>query len=103
MRRAESVLLIFLMTLPLFAATARKKPRSIAPPALAHPTALFLSELSAEGSRQVTFKALAVGTRFFFEEQSGVTVYRFVDGQYVREAFHAGLRLPSVLKRYSQH
>lgn len=74
---------------------------SIAPPTVAHPIALFLNELSNQGKRQVTFRANAMGTRFFFEESSGVTVYRFVNGEYVREAFLAGAKLSTAMKRYA--
>ena len=78
-----------------------KKAAPMAPPAVAHPIALFLNELSKEGKRQVTFRANATGTRFFFEEAAGVTVYRFVDGQYVREAFLSGAKLSGAMKRYA--
>ena len=78
-----------------------KKAAPIAPPAVAHPIALFLNDLSNQGKRQVTFRANATGTRFFFEEPSGVTVYRFVNGQYVREAFLAGAKLSGAMKRYA--
>jgi len=78
-----------------------KKAAPIAPPAVAHPIALFLSDLSNEGKRQVTFRANAMGTRFFFEEPAGVTVYKFVDGQYVKEAFLAGAKLSGAMKRYA--
>lgn len=81
------------------AAPPKKTP--IAPPAIAHPIALFLSELSNDGTRQVTFRANAMGTRFFFEESGGVTVYRFVEGQYVREAFLRGAKLSGAMKRYA--
>ena len=90
----------------LFVGAAPK--RKVAPPALvapaevAHPMALFLRQLSNDGARQVSFRATAVGTRFFLEESSGVTVYRFVGGRYVREEFLAGVRLPAALKKYSR-
>lgn len=78
-----------------------KKAVPIAPPAVGHPIALFLNELSKEGKRQVTFRANAMGTRFYFEEPAGVTVYRFENGQYVREAFLAGTKLSGAMKRYA--
>jgi len=92
--------LVLLATISMTAAP--KKAAPIAPAAVAHPIALFLNELSNDGKRQVTFKASAVGTRFFFEESAGVTVYRFANGQYVKETFLAGTKLPSVMKRYAQ-
>ena len=80
---------------------APPKNTPIAPPSVAHPIALFLSELSNEGKRQVTFRANAMGTRFFFEEPAGVTVYRFVEGHYVKEAFLRGAKLSGAMKRYA--
>jgi hypothetical protein len=82
------------------ATKAAPKPSPIAPTAVAHPIALFLNQLSNDGKRQVTFKASAIGTRFYFEEPAGVTVYRFENGQYVKEAFLAGAKLPTAMKRY---
>ena len=63
--------------------------------------ALFLKQLSKDGTRQVTFRATAMGTRFFFEETSGVTVYKFHSGRYVREEFLRGYRLAAAVKKYS--
>lgn len=79
---------------------AAKKPAPVAPEAISHPIALFLTDLSNDGKRQVTFRASALGTRFFFEETSGVTVYRFENGRYVKEKFLPGARLASAMKRY---
>jgi hypothetical protein len=90
------------LLLLLFVAATPTKPAAVAPPAIPHPIALFLSDLSRQGKRQVTFKASAVGTHFFFEEQSGVTVYRFVNGQYVKESFLAGAKLPVAMKRFAK-
>jgi len=92
------VLLIVLAALPL--AGAPKKSSPVAPSNVAHPIALFLDQLSNNGRKQITFKASAVGTRFFFEEPSGVTVYQFVNGEYVKESFMAGSKLGSAMKRY---
>ena len=91
-------LLVLLVAMSVSGAT---KKAVVAPPAIAHPVALFLNDLSVGGKRQVTFKASAVGTRFFFEEASGVTVYRYADGQYVKERFLAGAKLSSAVKRYA--
>ena len=101
MRRLAILLLI--AALPLAGAPAKKKaPAPVAPPAVAHPIALFLNELSNDGKRTVTFKASAMGTRFYFEEPAGVTVYRFNNGQYVKETFLAGAKLPGAMKRFAK-
>jgi hypothetical protein len=92
------VLLIVLAALPL--AGAPKKSSAVAPSLVPHPIAMFLDQLCNNGKKQITFKASAVGTRFFFEEPSGVTVYRFVNGEYVKESFLAGSKLGSAMKRY---
>lgn len=76
-------------------------PAPVAPTEIAHPMALFLKQMSTNGTRQVTFRATATGTRFFFEEPSGVTVYRFHGGRYVREEFLRGYRLATATKKYS--
>jgi hypothetical protein len=80
--------------------TAAPKKAVIAPAEVEHPIAMFLNQLSNSGKRQVTFKASAIGTRFFFEEPAGVTIYRFVNGKYVKERFLAGAKLASAMKRY---
>ena len=98
MKRAFITLLL-IATIALTAAP--KKPAPIAPAAVDHPIALFLNQLSNSGKRQVTFKASAIGTRFFFEETSGVTVYRFEGGKYVKEKFLPGSKLPAAMKRYA--
>ena len=98
--RKLAVFVVLLAALSALGAPAKSKPKPIAPDAVAHPIALFLSELSREGKRTVTFKASAVGTRFFFEEPTGVTVYRFDNGRYVKEKFLPGARLASAMKRY---
>jgi hypothetical protein len=107
--RKLAVLLLFLA---LSVSGATKKPpaksapktppATICPETIPHPVALFLGTLSKEGTRQVTFKAAAIGTRFFFEEPKGVGVYRFVDGSYIREDFLRGTTLPKVMKRYAK-
>ena len=102
--RKLAVVALLLAALTLTAAPAKKKttPRAAAPDAVPHPIAMFLGTLSQQGSRQVTFKATAVGTRFFFEEPAGVTVYRFNSGQYVKEEFVRGGTLPRVVRRYEK-
>ena len=90
----------------MVAAAPKKKtapapaPVVIAPASVDHSMALFLRELSKDGTRQVTFRATAIGTRFFLEETAGVTVYRFQNGRYVKEDFLRGARLAAALKRY---
>lgn len=99
----RTLVLLLLITTASIAGAPKKpapKPSPIAPTAVAHPIALFLNQLSNDGKRQVTFKASAIGTRFYFEEPAGVTVYRFDNGQYVKEAFLAGAKLPTAMKRY---
>jgi hypothetical protein len=88
----------------MVAASPKKKavPQPAAPDAVPHPVALFLGTLSREGARQVTFRATAVGTRFFVEEPVGVTVYRFDKGQYVKQDFIRGITLKTAVKRYER-
>jgi hypothetical protein len=102
--RKLPLLLLLVLLLTLGAAPKKKSPPPVpvAPADIAHPMALFLKQLSKDGTRQVTFRATAVGTRFFFEETTGVTVYRFQGGKYVREAFLRGVRLPAAVKRYAK-
>jgi hypothetical protein len=107
--RRSAVLLSLLATLSLSAAApkrtpaapARKPPATVAPLALTHPIAQFLRSLSNDGRRPVTFKATAVGMRFFFEETTGVTVYRFEKGEYIKEEFLRGSTLAKAVKRYA--
>ncbi|HUP61695.1 MAG TPA: hypothetical protein VNA69_14890 [Thermoanaerobaculia bacterium] len=92
------------LALATVSATPTKKkasPAPVAPAILPHGHALFLTDLSNDGRRQVVFRANAAGTRFFFEEPSGVTVYRFQSGQYVKEEFLAGARLAAATKKYA--
>lgn len=65
-----------------------------------HPVAMFLSTLSSGGKQKVTFKAVASGTHFFFEESAGVTVYVFDGSGYRKETFLKSATLGSALKRY---
>jgi hypothetical protein len=102
MKRVLIALLLLIASVSI-AAPAKKKPKTpatVAPVAVPHPIALFLNQLSNEGKRQVTFRASALGTRFYFEESSGVTIYQFVDGQYVKEIFLPGVNLGIAMKRY---
>jgi hypothetical protein len=97
------VVLAIALALSVTAAPAKKKaPASVAPDAVPHQIALFLGSLCNEGSRPVTFKARALGVRFFFEEPTGVTVYRFEKGRYVREKVLRGFTLERAVKRYAK-
>jgi hypothetical protein len=97
MRRLLALSLLLALSV---SAAPKKSPPRIAPEEVGHPIALFLSSLSKDGARSVTFKATAVGTRFFFEESTGVTVYRFADGHYVKETFLRGAKLKSAIRKY---
>ena len=100
--RRSVVLLLFVLTISMPAATPKRStPSSAAPSALPHPIAQVLRSMSNDGRRTVTFKATAVGTRFFFEEPAGVTVYRFEKGEYVKDQFIRGTTLPKAVKRFA--
>ncbi|HYC58214.1 MAG TPA: hypothetical protein VEK79_01480 [Thermoanaerobaculia bacterium] len=100
--RTTAVLLL-LMTLTVAAATPKKKtPAIIAPDDVPHSIAQFMRSLSRDGARSVTFKATSTGQRFFFEEAAGVTVYRYKNGHYVREAFLLNVKLATAVKRYAK-
>ena len=94
---------VIVLALTLVAATPKKKAPTLpaAPDVVPHSVALFLGSLSRDGARQVTFRATAIGTRFFVEEPTGVTVYRFDNGQYVKEEFVRGTTLAKVTKKYA--
>ncbi len=96
-------LAVLAMVGALSMSAAPPKPRAalVAPDTLPHSMALFLGGLSEEGGRQVTFKARAHGIRFFFEEPTGVTVYRFERGKYVKEEFLRDFTLERAVKRHA--
>ena len=100
MRKVVGLLLV--AALSVSAAPSKKSPPSVAPDAVPHQIALFLGSLCNEGGRQVTFKARAHGLRFFFEEPTGVTVYRFDKGRYVKEEVLRGFTLERAVRRYAQ-
>jgi hypothetical protein len=98
-----------LLLLALFASMtllgAPKKPpapKVVAPETLAHPNAMFLASLSNGGTRRVTFKAAANGTRFFLEESAGVTVYVYDGHDYRRDTFLKQLTLEKAMKAYAK-
>lgn len=98
MLRRAALLLCILM---LLVSATPAPPRLTAPATLTHPIAMFLAGLSNEGKKEITFKAAALGTKFFFEEAAGVTVYDFIgaDG-YRKETFLKGYTLKRALKKY---
>ena len=73
----------------------------LAPPSLPHPTAMFLASWSQEGKREVSFKAVASGTRFFVEDRTGVSVYRFDGSGYAGEIFLPKATLATARKRFA--
>ncbi|MEA2338651.1 MAG: hypothetical protein QOE82_2658 [Thermoanaerobaculia bacterium] len=82
-------------------AAAAVPPKTIAPPTIPHPIAMYLQSLSKDGKQQVTFRASALGTRFFLEEASGVTVYLYDESVgYKKEAFLKGATLARAMKKY---
>ena len=103
MRRMAG-LTVILLALTMVAASPKKKalPAPNAPDAVPHSVALFLGSLSRDGARQVTFRATATGTRFFIEEPTGVTVYRFDKGTYVKQEFVRGITLQTAMKRWAK-
>ncbi len=86
----------------LTAATPKRAPRTVAPETLGHGDAMFLTSLSNHGARRVSFKATAVGTYFFLEEPSGVSVYVYDGIGYRREKFVRGTTLEKVVKSYAK-
>ena len=98
----KCLLLILLIALSASAAPKKKSPTPICPDIVPHPIALFLGELSHNGGRSVTFKATAMGTHFFFEDTAGVTVYRFDNGQYLKQELLRGWTLSRAVKKYAK-
>lgn len=98
----NAVLLALVALLSTAASPPPRQAATVAPPSVDHGIALFLGSLSAEGGRQVTFKARASGIRFYFEEPTGVTVYRFQNGRYVKEEFLRNATLEKAVKRYAR-
>jgi hypothetical protein len=82
-------------------ASAATAPKAIAPATIPHPMAMYLNGLSKDGKQQVTFRSVAIGTRFFLEEPAGVTVYNYDDTVgYRKETFLKGYTLAKALKKY---
>jgi adenylylsulfate kinase-like enzyme len=90
------------VTLLLVSTALIAAPKPVAPDTLAHSTALFLSGLSNDGKRTVTYKAMARNTRFFLEEPAGVTVYVYDGDGYRKETFLRGVKLERAVRKYSK-
>jgi hypothetical protein len=75
-------------------------PKTVAPESLPHSVAMFLSTLSSDGKQRVAFKATAIGTHFFFEENAGVSVYIFDGVGYRRREFLKGMTLGQAVQKY---
>jgi hypothetical protein len=103
MRRLAGLIVLFVL---IVAAAPQKKkaapPSPAAPDVVPHSIALFLGSLCKDGSRQVTFRAQAMGTRFYLEEPTGVTVYRYDRGHYVKEEFLRNVKLAAAMKKHAQ-
>jgi hypothetical protein len=85
----------------LFAVTTVAAAKTIAPPSIPHPMAMYLQTLSNDGKDKVTFRASAEGKHFFFEEPTGVTVYVYEESAgYRKEAFLKGATLAKAMKKY---
>ena len=96
---SRTILAIAFFASTLFAEGSAKR---VAPEVVPHPTAMFLATLSGDGRQVVSFKAAAMGTHFFFEEPSGVTVYQFDGTSYRRERFMKGATLTKALKQFAK-
>jgi hypothetical protein len=102
MQRLLAAPIVLLLALSISGAAPKKKsppPAPVAPDVVPHSIALFLGSLSKDGTRSVTFKATALGTRFFIEEPTGVTVYRYDRGHYVKQEFLRGVTLTAAVKK----
>jgi len=90
-----------IFTAVLFAVAAAAAAKTIAPPTIPHPMAMYLQTLSNDGKDNVTFRASAVGKHFFLEEPSGVTVYVYEESVgYRKETFLKGATLSKAMKKY---
>jgi hypothetical protein len=90
-----------LFTAVLFAVSVAAAAKTVAPPTIPHPMAMYLQTLSNNGADKVTFRASAIGTHFFLEESAGVTVYVYEESVgYRKETFLKGATLAKALKKY---
>jgi hypothetical protein len=94
---------LLLLLIPALLGAAAPQPKAAAPPTMPHTVAMFLANLSGEGKKKITCKAAAIGTRFFYEDDSGVTVYAF-DGtaSYRKETFLKGSTIAKAIKKYEK-
>ena len=90
------------ITLLVVSAAVYAAPKPVAPPTMAHASALFLASLSNDGKRTVTYRAMARNTHFFLEEPTGVTVYVYDGNGYTKQAFLRGVKLERAVKKYSK-
>jgi hypothetical protein len=97
----RAVAVVLLAAATAFAAPP-PKPKIVAPDVFPHPTAMLLNSLSNGGKSRVSFRAAAVGTRFFFEEPAGVSVYVYDGLNYRREAFLKKTTLEKAMKAYKK-
>jgi len=82
-------------------ASAAPPPKTLAPPTVPHPMALYLCSLSKDGREKLTIRAQALGTHFFLEEPAGVTVYNYDETVgYRKETFLKGFTLAKAVKKY---
>jgi hypothetical protein len=93
--------IVALCLLACTASAAPPPPSRVAPDTVPHPTAMFLASLSGDGRHQVVFKAAAMGTHFFFEEPTGVTVYTYDGRGYRKTTFLKGFNLTRAIKKYA--
>jgi hypothetical protein len=85
----------------LLAVTTAVAAKTLAPPTIPHPMAMYLQTLSNDGKDKVTFRASAEGKHFFLEEPAGVTVYVYEESVgYRKEAFLKGATLAKAMKKY---
>jgi hypothetical protein len=96
LRGSMVALLLFASAMTAIAQT----PKRVAPEIIPHPTALFLATLSGDGRQQVVFKAAAMGTHFYLEEPTGVTVYYYDGRGYRKQTFLKGYTLTRAIKKY---
>ena len=93
--------IVALCLLACTVSSAPPAPKRVAPDQVPHPTAMFLASLSGDGRQQVVFKAAAMGTHFYFEEPTGVTVYVYDGRGYRKQTFLKGYTLTRAIKKYA--
>jgi len=97
----RSRLFVIALFIAAVTASAAAPPKTVAPATIPHPMAMYLNGLSKDGKQQVTFRSAAIGTHFFLEEPSGVTVYNYDETVgYRKETFLKGSTLAKAMKKY---